>query len=66
MLRRAHGARGVEATRSVVLLRPSRDPAQAARPPANALNSNSMWSPMADARRVQTGANPSAVRSVSK
>ena len=42
MLRRAHAGRGVVATRSTVFLRPSRDPAQAARPPANAPNSNSM------------------------
>jgi hypothetical protein len=42
MPRRAHAARGVDATRSTVFLRPSRDPAQAARPPANVLNSNSM------------------------
>ncbi len=42
MLCRAHAARGVAATRSAVFLRPSRDPAQAARPPANALNSNSI------------------------
>ena len=40
--RRAHAARGVGATRSTVFLRPSRDPAQAARPPANAQNSNSI------------------------
>ncbi len=66
MLSRAHAARGVVATRSAVFLRPSRDPAQAARPPANTLNSNSMWSVIADARRVQTGGNPSAVRTVSK
>jgi hypothetical protein len=66
MLRRAHAARGVVATRSAVFLRPSRDPAQAARPPANTLNSNSMWLVIADARSVQTGGNPSAVRSVSK
>src|SRR5262249_11194633 len=66
MLRRAHAARGVAATRSTVLRRPSRDPAQAARPPANTLNSNSMWLLIADARRVQMGGNPSAVRSVSK
>ena len=39
---RAHAARGVVVTRSTVFLRPSRDPAQAASPPANALNSNSM------------------------
>ncbi len=41
-LSRAHAARGVAATRSRVFLRPSRDPTHAARPPANALNSNSM------------------------
>jgi hypothetical protein len=41
-LSRAHAARGVLATRSRALRRRSREPAQAAIPPANALNSNSM------------------------
>src|SRR5215468_1203176 len=63
---RAHATQGVLATRSRVLRRPSRDPAQAARPPANALTANSMWSPITDERRAQTGGNPSAVRRVSK
>src|SRR5215468_4152747 len=65
-LSRAHAARGAAATRSTVFLRPSRDPARAASPPANALNAYSMWLPITDSRRVQTGGNPSAVRSASK
>ena len=63
---RAHTALGVVATRSPVLLRPSRDPAQAASPAANAPNSNTMSLVMTDARTVQTGGYPSAVRTVLK
>src|SRR5215472_1921889 len=66
VLSRAHVARDVVVTRSAVFLRPSRDPIHAARPPANALNSISMWLSITDARRVQVGGNPAAVRRVSK
>ena len=63
---RDHAARGVVASRSAVFLRPSLVPAQAAMPPANTLKPYSRSRSMTDARRVQTGGYPSAVRSGSR
>ena len=59
---RVQAGRAVVPSRSSVFRRPSRDPAQAQNPPANAAKSTSSRSGTARARTVQTGGYPLTVR----
>jgi hypothetical protein len=63
---RAQGARAVGASRSPVFLRLSRAAVQAAIPAPIALKKTRLAPEMTEARTVQIGGNPAAVRYASK